>query len=94
MATETYNGWDNRATWNISLWISNDKNLYRAAAEAVDTLNRCGTLDISLTPTWAKAFAKVNFEDRWGKSETPDGYSVADPSINWSQIADMIKELS
>lgn len=88
-----YNGWANRATWNVSLWISNDENLCNAACRAVDLLQQRGTLD-SVTPEWAKAFCRVEFANVFKREQTPDGFDINDPSIDWSAIADMIKELA
>ena len=34
--TQTYNGWTNRATWNVALWIGNDEFLYKTALACVE----------------------------------------------------------
>ena len=36
MSKDTYNGYKNHATWNISLWISNDEGLFNFAKECGD----------------------------------------------------------
>lgn len=31
MSTETYNGWKNKQTWALNLWLTNDHDTYLAA---------------------------------------------------------------
>jgi hypothetical protein len=41
MSDETYNGWTNRETWALDLWLSNDQGLYEMTRERVaDWLER------------------------------------------------------
>jgi hypothetical protein len=38
MADERYNGWVNRETWSLALWIDNDQGLYNEKEEKIDSL--------------------------------------------------------
>ena len=47
----SYNGWENHATWNVSLWLQNDEGLYNLALETgnytdfVKVLADCGVTE-------------------------------------------------
>jgi hypothetical protein len=49
MTDTTYNGWKNWETWNVALWLGNDRSLYKTARRFVhykdlaQALVDCGT---------------------------------------------------
>tara|TARA_Y100000034_G_C6605299_1_gene263451 strand:- start:119 stop:343 length:225 start_codon:yes stop_codon:yes gene_type:complete len=62
MNKEDYNGWANRATWNVNLWLGNDEEIYNLMrslkmTEASQFANFCGYI--------------------WG-NKTPDGDNLED----------------
>lgn len=82
MNTEArYNGWHNRATWNVSLWVSNTEHIYR---NVLDTLNGRGQ------PVDARIAEKV-IRPYFHGGKTPDGDKLSD--CNWNEIADSLNEM-
>ena len=77
--TTTYNGWKNRQTWNINLWLMNDRITYRACVEEA---TRCKTTRVGcVTPSQAEALCR----DIFGES-TPDGCNLT-RLVDWTAIA-------
>ena len=76
-----YNGWKNRATWNVALWINNDEGLYTVAVEFMRSYK--GKRPYG-------AFAKEMFmhDDR-----TPDGYKCCGKALCYRELNDMMREL-
>lgn len=78
---ENYNGWANRATWNVSLWINNDAVLYeQARGFMVDYKG------ISPYRAFVRAYGLAT-------SRTPDGFKFISASLNYAELNDMMKEL-
>jgi hypothetical protein len=71
-----YNGWSNRATWNVSLWLNSDEGVYRELQRAI----RRATDVEDLAETLEKLCA-----DLWQDGKTPDGDLLSE--CDWSELA-------
>lgn len=73
-----YNGYSNRATWNIVLWVSNDEGMY----------NSCRKRWMAHTPSASDAldWCIIHFGHN-----TPDGDRIAD--ADFDQVAKAFAEL-
>ena len=78
METE-YNGWTNKATWNIVLWIRNDESNYKMM---IDSFTK---QEWDASPSGVTRWADMIFGD-----ETPDGDLLSD--VDWKSVSDSIKE--
>lgn len=79
MTGERYNGWKNRETWDVALWIRNDEGLYAYAR------------DFSETGQGYIAFAEYMRE--LGVIETPDGVAYNDSGLDIEALDEMIRDL-
>ena len=75
-----YNGWKNRATWNVVLWLGNDYPLYNAAQGY---------------KTYPQPFLSLRDDLRKGMlkcAATGDGVSLWDESLDIPAIDEAIRE--
>lgn len=77
MTNNTYNGWANYETWNVSLWLNNDENLYFAMLDAI----RNG----------ARTYEDVR-EHMGLTGETKDGVAWDDLALDTAELDAMIVE--
>ena len=74
-----YNGWTNRPTWNVMLWLDNEQAYYNAY-----TAHR--RQHGPYTATTARRFVRR----LWPDGKTPDGDSLT--RVNWAEIAAALNE--
>ena len=80
---KTYEGWTNRATWNVALWIANDEPLYRAAVAFMAKAYK------GKQPY--KAFVRdMGME----QGQTPDRIKWMSAQLDYSELNDMMREFS
>jgi len=85
VANTEYNGWKNRQTWNIALWLGNDELTYRFAVEFV-RLRRARKAPIK----WPDFLAAAGLA---GES-TPDGARWDAPESDKRALLTMLLELA
>tara|TARA_A100001515_G_scaffold136257_1_gene127821 strand:- start:273 stop:509 length:237 start_codon:yes stop_codon:yes gene_type:complete len=77
MPDTTYNGWTNRETWNVNLWLFNDQMRYEAILSMFPKRNA--------GPATAESFCRAVFGDK-----TPDNCLL--DNVNWNEVAEAINE--
>ena len=75
-----YNGWKNRQTWNVALWLSNVESIYHAARA------------LALPGTKREAAARLRdyAAHLWPNGATPDGDSLR--GVDWTAVAESMRE--
>ena len=74
----TYNGWKNRATWNVALWLGNEEPLYRGMVEYARQEKR---------PTYRGLVEYLGLT-----GNTPDGVPWLDRSLDYRRLSEMVRE--
>jgi len=77
-----YNGWKNRQTWNVALWISNDEGLYRVACEFMRN-------NANAKAPYARFIKHGGLVDM----RTPDNISFSGTRLDYGALNDFMREL-
>jgi hypothetical protein len=79
---EKYNGWKNRSTWNVALYILNDYSLYMGAVEYMKA-----------NPESKHPY--LNFIKSCGldTQKTPDRIQYMSDQLDYTELNEMMKEL-
>jgi hypothetical protein len=81
MVEEKYNGWKNYSTWNVSLWIGNDEQLYRSACEFVRKYK-----GKAVYPQFIRSMGLEH-------DKTPDGVKWISTTLDYPALNKMMREL-
>lgn len=79
----TYEGWANYQTWNVSLWIANEEELYRLAREYSQIMEDSATYEDFVCRIMPGEYGSL----------TGDGVSWTDPTLDNEALDRMIREL-
>jgi hypothetical protein len=85
----THNGWTNRPTWNVNLWMFNTEGLYELwkAQSKLFFDNWHVKRD---SAGWTKERAEAFSLRVWSSGKTPDGDLLSE--VNWDEVSDSWNE--
>ena len=75
---EVYNGWKNKETWNIALWLENDESMYYCMVAYARR---------HAHPTY-RGF--IVHTDLYGQ-QTPDGYRYDSARLDYKALTELIR---
>jgi hypothetical protein len=82
-----YNGWKNRQTWSVALWINNSEPLYKTAYDISKWAKETGTT----TKLYWRFICKMGLKNE----RNPDNISYTGSRLDYvalnEMIADMVK---
>jgi hypothetical protein len=88
---ETYNGWANRETWALNLWLNNDEGLYELQREFARTFSKAAYRSDLETRDWfSEEIVPLLQETELGRSALEDIGSLW--RVDWQATAEAIRE--
>lgn len=79
---EEYQGWSNRFTWNVALWLNGDEDLYNTMVEYVTEQRKQGK---RVTYEGLLRYAEIPRGTR-----TPDGVAMWSPNVNRAEMLELM----
>lgn len=86
MNNEKYNGWANYETWNVALWYNNDEAIYHTLNAVIEPVEPEEINDETAAEIVIGVF------ENFGLKKTLDGVELKSKAIDWSEIAEDLKE--
>ena len=91
MEDKTYNGWKNRQTWNVALWINNDEWLYKAALDYIAA--RKAIAEETGKPLKISYHGFIRRAQLAGE-RTPDRISYTGTRLDYKALDEMLMEMA